>query len=127
MNPLIPSSVCQEEMQDAETNEVIVEFITDSIGNRVKKFKPLFIKSEPNKTYVQHLPSDDELPPVPEEKFHQTREITIDSYSESVSSDDEASDDRTITADSDSSEAQEFEDTPYPVDKRYSYRHRSNI
>ena len=52
------------------------------------------------------------------EKFHQTREITIDSYSESISSDDEASDDRTITADSDSSEAQEFEDTPYPVDTK---------
>ena len=118
MNPPIPSSVCQEEMQDAETNEVIVEFITDSKGNKVKRLKPLFIKSEPNKTYVQHIPSDDELPPVPEEKFHQKCEITIDSYDESISSDDEASDDRTITADSDSSEAQEFEDTPYPVDTK---------
>ena len=118
MNPPIPSSVCQEEMQDAETDEVIVEFITDSKGNKVKRLKPLFIKSEPNKTYVQHLPSEDELPPVSEEKFHQTREITIDSYSESISSDDEASDDRTITADSDSSEAQEFEDTPNPVDTK---------
>ena len=120
MNPPIPSSVCKEEMQDAETNEVVVEFITDAKGNRVKSLKPLFIKSEPNKTYVQHLPSDDELPPVPEEKFHQKREITIDSYSESVSSDDEASDDRTITAESDSSEAQEFEDTetPYQVEMK---------
>ena len=118
MNPPILSSVCQEEMQDAQTDEVVVEFITDSKGKRVKRLKPLFIKSEPNKTYVKHLSSDDELPPVPEEKFHQTREITIDSYSESVSSDDEASDDRTITADSDSSEAQEFEDTPYPVDTK---------
>ena len=71
MNPPILPSVCKEEMQDAETNEVIVEFITDAKGNRVKRLKPLFIKSEPNKTYVQHLPSDDELPPVPEEKFHQ--------------------------------------------------------
>ena len=118
MNPPIPSSVCQEEMQDAETDEVIVEFITDSKGNKVKRLKPLFIKSEPNKTYVQHLPSEDELPPVSEEKFHQTREITIDSYSKSISSDDEASDERTITADSDSSEAQEFEDTPNPVDTK---------
>ena len=118
MNPPIPTSVCREEMQDAETNVVIVEFITDSKGNKVKKLKTLFIKSEPNKTYVQHLPSDDELPPVPEEKFHQTQEITIDSYSESISSDDEASDDRTVTADSDSSEAQEFEETPYPVDTK---------
>ena len=40
MNPPIPSSVCKEEMQDAESNEVIVEFITDSKGNRVKKLKP---------------------------------------------------------------------------------------
>ena len=112
MNPPIPSSVCKEEMQDAESNEVIVEFITDSKGNRIKKLKPLFIKSEPNKTYVHHIPSDDELPSVPEDKFTQKCEITIDSYSESISSDDEASDDRTITADSDSSEAQEFKDTP---------------
>ena len=36
MNPPIPSSVCKEEMQDAESNEVIVEFITDSKGNKVK-------------------------------------------------------------------------------------------
>ena len=92
MNPPIPSSVCKEEMQDAESNEVIVESITDSKGNKVKRLKPLFIKSEPNKTYVQHVPSDDELPSVPEERFNQKREITIDSYSESVSSDDEASD-----------------------------------
>ena len=119
MNPPIPSSVCKEEMQDAETNEVIVEFITDSKGNRVKRLKPLIVKSEPNKTYTQLIPSDDELPSVPEEKFQQTREITVDSYSESVSSnDDETSDDRTITADSDSSEAQEFEDTPYPVETK---------
>ena len=67
---------------------------------------------------VHHLPSDDELPPVPEEKFHQTREVTIDSYSESVSSDDESSDDETITADSDSSGAQEFEDTPYVAETK---------
>ena len=61
MNPPIPSSVCKEEMHNAESNEVIVEFITDSKGNRVKRLKPLFIKSEPNKTYIQHIPSDDEL------------------------------------------------------------------
>ena len=112
MNPPIPSSVCKKEIQDAESNEVIVEYITDSRGNRVKNLKPLFIKSEPNKTYVQHIPSDDELPSVPEDKFTQKQEITIDFYSESISSDAEESDDRTITADSDSSEAQEFEDTP---------------
>ena len=117
MNPPIPTSVCKEEMQDAETNEVIVEFITDSKGNRVKRLKPLFIKSEPNKTYIQHIPSDDELPSVPEEQFHQKREITVDSFSETISSDDE-SDERTVTADSDSSEAQDFEDTPYQVETK---------
>ena len=117
MNPPIPTSVCKEEMQDAETNEVIVEFITDSKGNKVKRLKPLFIKSEPNKTYIQHIHSDDELPSVPEEQFHQKCEITVDSFSETVSSDDE-SDDRMVTADSDSSEAQDFEDTPYPVEMK---------
>ena len=114
MNPPIPHSVCEEEMQDAnmDTKEVIIEYITDTHGNKVKKLKPLLIKSEPNRTYVQHIPSDDELPVVPEDKFTQKREITIDSYSESISSDDEASDDRTVTADSDRSAAQSFEDTP---------------
>ena len=37
----------------------------------MKKLKPLFIKSEPNKTHVQHIPSDDELPVVPESNFTQ--------------------------------------------------------
>ena len=120
MNPPIPSSVCKEGMQDAESNEVIIEYITDSKGNKVKRLQPLFIKSEPNKTYVHHIPSDDELPSVPEENFNQKREITIDSYSESISLDDEISDDKTITAESDSSEAQEFEDieTPYQVETK---------
>ena len=114
MNPPIPHSVCEEEMQDAsmDTKEVIIEYITDAHGNKMKKLKPLLIKSEPNRSYVQHIPSDDELPVVPEDKFTQKREITIDSYSESISSDYEASDDRTVTADNDSSAAQSFEDNP---------------
>ena len=115
MNPPIPSSICKEEMQEdanIDTNKVIIEYITDAHGNKVKKLKQLFIKSEPNKTYVQHILSDDELLAVPEINFLQKRETTVDSYSESISSDEEASDDRTITADSDSSEALEFEDTP---------------
>ena len=53
---------------------------------------------------------------MPEDKFTQKREITIDSYSESISSDDEASDDRTVTADSDSLAAQSFGDTPCKVE-----------
>ena len=114
MNPPIPHSLCEEDMKDAslDNKEVIIEYIIDVHGNKVKKLKPLLIKSEPNRTYVQHISSDDELPVVPEDKFIQKREITIDSYSESISSDDEASDDRTITADSDSLAAQSFEDTP---------------
>ena len=69
----MPSSVCKEEMRDAnvDTDEVIIEYIKDSYGNKVKKLKPLFIKSEPNKTYVQHMPSDDELPVFPESNFTQ--------------------------------------------------------
>ena len=113
MNLPIPHSVCEEEMQDTslDTKEVIIEYITNAHGNKVKKLKPLLIKSEPNRTYVQHIPSDDELPIVSEDKFVQKREVTIDSYSELISSDDETSDDRTVTADSDSSAAQSFEDT----------------
>ena len=30
-------------MQDAESNEVIVEYITDSKGNKVKRLKPLLL------------------------------------------------------------------------------------
>ena len=114
MNPPIPHSVCEEEMQDAnmDTKEVIIEYITNAHGNKAKKLKPLLIKFEPNRTYVQYIPSDDEFPVVPEDKFTQKREVTIDSYSESISSDDEATDDRTVTTDSDSSAAQSFEDTP---------------
>ena len=113
MYPPIPHSICEEEMQDTniDTKEFIIEHIPDAHGKKVKKIKPLFIKSKPNKTCVQHIPSDEELPVVPEVNFTQKQEITIDSYSESISSDDEASDDRTITADSDSSEVQDFEDT----------------
>ena len=41
MNPPIPPSVCEEEMQDAnlDNKEVIIEYITDAHGNKVKKAK----------------------------------------------------------------------------------------
>ena len=95
MNPPIPKSVCEEEIQNAnlDTNEVIVEYITHAQGNKIKKVKPLLIKSEPDREYTQNIPSDDNLPAVPEENFIQKREVTIDSYSETISSDDESSDD----------------------------------
>ena len=45
MNPPIPKSVCEEEMQNAnlDTNEVIIEYRTDALGNKIKKLKPLLI------------------------------------------------------------------------------------
>ena len=114
MNPPIPKSVCEEKMQNAnlDTNEVIIEYITDAKGNNIKQLKPLLIKSEPDREYTQNIPSDDNLPAVPEENFTQKREVTIDSYSETISSNDESSDDRTITADRDSSATSSFEETP---------------
>ena len=95
-----------------DTNEVIIEYITDAQGNKIKKLKPLLIKSEPDREYTQNIPSDDNLPAVPKEIFIQKREVTINSYSETISSNDESSNDRTITTDSDSSAASSFEETP---------------
>ena len=114
MNPLIPKSVCEEEMPSAhlDNNEVIIEYMTNAHGNKIKKLKPLLIKSEPDREYTQHIPSDDNLPAVPKENFTQKREVTMDSYSESISSNDESSDDRTVTADSDGSATTDFEETP---------------
>ena len=86
--------------------------MTDAQGNKIKKLKPVLIKSEPEREYTQHIPSDDNLPAVPEENFIQKREVAVDSYSESISSSDEFSDDRTVTANSDSSAASGFEETP---------------
>ena len=72
MNPPMPNMVCREEMQNATIeNDVIIEYITDAQGRRVKKLKPLLIKSEPNKEHVQHIHSDDNLPLVPEDNFSQ--------------------------------------------------------
>ena len=72
----------------------------------------MLIKSEPDREYAQHIPSDDNLPAVPEENFILMREVPVDSYSESISSNGESSDDRTVTADSDSSATSSFEETP---------------
>ena len=115
MNQPMPKSVCEEEMQSAhlDTNKVIIEYITDGHGNKIKKLKPLLIKSEPDREYTQHVLRDDNLPAVPEENFTQKREVTMDSYSDSISSnDEESSDNRTVTANSDSSTAPDFEEAP---------------
>ena len=43
-DPPIPKSICEEEMQNAnlDTSEVIIEYMTDAYGNKIKKLKPLF-------------------------------------------------------------------------------------
>ena len=98
MNPPIPDSVCREEMQNATLdNNVIIEYIMDAQGRKVKKLKPLLIKSEPDREYTHHIHSDDNLPKIPEDKFTQKREITIDSYSETISSE-SSSEERILTA-----------------------------
>ena len=86
--PPMPDSVCREEMQNATIdNDVIVEYITDAQGRKVKKLKPLLIKSEPDREYTQHIHSDDNIPNIHEDNFLQKREVTVDSYSETISSD----------------------------------------
>ena len=103
MNPPMPDSVCKEEMQNATIdNDVIIEYITDAQGRKVKKLKPLLIKSEADREYTQHIHSDDNLPNIPEDNFIQKREVTVDSYSETISSD-SSSEDRTITAETENS------------------------
>ena len=103
MNPPMPDSVCKEEMQNATIdNNVIIEYITDAQGRKVKKLKPLLIKSEPDREYTQHIHSDDNLPNIPVDKFTQKREVTIDSYSETISSD-SSSEDRTLTTETENS------------------------
>ena len=71
MNPPMPKSVCEEEMQSAhlDSNEVIIEYMTDAHGNKIKKLKPILIKSEPDRQYTYHVVSDDDLPAVPKENF----------------------------------------------------------
>ena len=72
MNPPMPDVVCKEEMQNATLeNDVIIEYITDAQGRKVKKLKPLLIKSEPNGEHVHHIHSNDNLPPIPEDNFTQ--------------------------------------------------------
>ena len=97
MNPPMPESICREEMQSATPdNDVIIEYITDAQGKKVKKLKPLLIKSEPDREYTHLIHSDDNLPKIPESCFTQEREITIASYSETTSSE-SSSEERTLT------------------------------
>ena len=94
--PPMPDSVCREKMLNATPdNNVIIEYIMDAQGRKVKKLKSLLIKSEPDREYIHHIHSDDNLPNIPEDNFTQKREITIDSYSETISSE-SSSEDRTL-------------------------------
>ena len=94
----MPDSVCREEMQSAKPdNDVVIEYIMDAQGRKVKKLKPLLIKLELDREYVHHQYSDDNLPYIPEEEFTQQREETIESYSEMISSE-SSSEDGTLTA-----------------------------
>ena len=113
--PPMPKAICEEEMQSThlDNNEVIIEYMTNAHGNKVKKLKPIFIKSELDREYTHHIESDDDLPAVPEENVTQKREVTVDSYSESIFSNDlDSSDDRTVTVDSNSSATPAFEEMP---------------
>ena len=108
-------AICQEEIQSAhlDNSEVIIQYMTDAHSNKIKNLKPIFMKSEPDREYTHHIESDDDLPAVPEENFTQKREVTIDSYSESISSnDDDSSDGRTVTVYSNSSATPAFEEMP---------------
>ena len=48
---------------------LLVVYITDAQGRKVKKLKPLLIKSEPDREYTQHIHSDDNLPNIPEDNL----------------------------------------------------------
>ena len=75
MNPLMPKAICEEEMQSThlDNSEVIIEYMTHTHGNRIKRLKPIFIKSELDREYTHHMESDDDLPAVPEENFTQEK------------------------------------------------------
>ena len=50
----MPKAVCEEKMQNTQldNNEIIIEYITDAQGNKVKILKPIFIKSEPDREHT---------------------------------------------------------------------------
>ena len=102
MNPPMPDSVCKKMQNVTIDNDVIVEYIADAQGRKVKKLKPLLIKLEPDREYTQHVHCDDNLPNIPEDNFLQKREVTVDSYSETISSE-SSSEDRTVTANTENS------------------------
>ena len=98
MNPPMPESICREEIQSAtQDNDAVIEYITDAQRRKIKRLKPIFIKSESDREYTHHIHSNNDLPKIPEDRFTQEREITIVSYSETISSE-SSSEERTLTA-----------------------------
>ena len=98
MNPPMLESIYREEMQSAtQDNDVVIEYITDAQGRKIKELKPIFVKSEPDRKYTHHIHSDNDLSQIPEDHFTQEREITKVSYSETISSE-SSSEERTLTA-----------------------------
>ena len=61
--------------------------------------KPILVKSEPEDRDIKthHIHSDNDLPKIPEDNFTQEREVTIASYSETISSE-SSNEERTLTA-----------------------------
>ena len=71
MNPPMPESICREEMQSAtQENDVVIEYITDAQGRKIKKLTPILVKAEPDREYTQHFHSDSELPKIPKEMLY---------------------------------------------------------
>ena len=98
---------------------VVIKFLTDSVylskGEIVgfMQSQSLDISEIVTETSTEPSPilleEDNDI----EELKEQKREVTMDSYSESISSnDEESSDDRTVTADSDSSAIPDFKEVP---------------
>ena len=53
MNPPMPESICREEMQSAtQDNDVVIEYITDAQGRKIKKLTPILIKAERDREYT---------------------------------------------------------------------------
>ena len=75
-----------------------------------------------------HIHSDDNLPYIPEENFTQKREITVDSYSETISSE-SSSNDRTLTAETENtlSSMEEHIEDGTCLKKRSCYGNRNCI
>ena len=68
MNSPMPESICREEIQSAtQDNDVVIEYITDAQGRKIKKLTPILVKTEPDREYTQHFHSDNELPKISEE------------------------------------------------------------